>query len=468
MSMEFDSKFADEIIGLLGEKEGHDLLGALSGEPAVSVRVNEAKSRLTVNGRRVAWCGNGFYLDNRPAFTFDPLLHAGLYYVQDASSMFIGHVLRQIAGDNAVTYLDLCAAPGGKTTAALDVVSGKSLVVANEIDRQRAQILRENVIKWGRVNCVVTNDTPEKLGQLKNFFDIVAADMPCSGEGMFRKDEEAVRQWSPALVERCAARQRDIVDSVWDALKPGGFFVYSTCTFNRSENEEIIDYIIDNYGAEPIEISVPSEWKIHGGIGTSAYCYRFLPHLTEGEGLFMAVLRKPGQNQGCRIRIGKEKNVAVPKQCKALIKAGCGVEPCADGDLVVARPSEMRQQILAVTQNVNTILSGVPMATIKGNDIVPEHSLAVSTILDREYFPVVDVDYGETVDFLRGVILRPRQNLARGYCLVSYKGSPLGWVKNIGNRMNNCYPKEWRIRSSFVPDVSPEVLYGFYREESAE
>lgn len=199
-----DNAFIGQITDLLGSSEAHRLFEALGDGPAVSIRVNNAKCRLQPSGDSVPWCGNGFYLDERPAFTFDPLLHAGTYYVQDASSMFITHVLRQITGDEAVTCLDLCAAPGGKTTAALDALTDDSLIVCNEIDSQRAQILRENVVKWGRTNCVVTNDTPRRLGRLRGFFDIIATDMPCSGEGMFRKDEEAVRQWSPSLVAQCA------------------------------------------------------------------------------------------------------------------------------------------------------------------------------------------------------------------------------------------------------------------------
>ena len=453
-----DKGFVEEITGLLGESEGCKLIEALGTEPSVSVRVNLAKCGLPSGRRKVAWCGNGLYLDNRPAFTFDPLLHAGAYYVQDASSMFICHVLRQIAGDNPVAYLDLCAAPGGKTTAALDVLDSGSLVVANEIDRQRAQVLRENVIKWGRTNCVVTNDSPQKFGRLKSFFDIIAADMPCSGEGMFRKDDEAVRQWSPSLVRQCAARQREIADSVWDALKPGGYMVYSTCTFNRQENEENVDYLIHKYGAEPVRIEIAPGWNISGGVGTTAHCYRFMPHRTEGEGLFVAVLRKPGQYQGCHVKIAKEKNIPVPKPCRAFVKENTGIELSVDGGMVVARPAGLSRQIMAIRRNTNAILSGVPVATIKGKDVVPEHAIALSTVFNKESFNVLDVGYSQAIAFLRGEALTVDSAVPRGYCLVSYGGYPLGWLKNVGNRTNNCYPKEWRIRAQTAPDAPPVVL----------
>ena len=431
-----DKAFIGQLTGMLGSCEAQKLIESLGDAPAVSIRVNKAKSRHQPTGGSVPWCGNGFYLDKRPQFTFDPLLHAGAYYVQDASSMFITHVLKQIAGDKAVTYLDLCAAPGGKTTAALDALTDDSLIVSNEIDSQRAQILRENAMKWGRANCVVTNDTPRRLGRLRGFFDIVATDMPCSGEGMFRKDEEAVRQWSPSLVAQCAARQREIIADIWDALRPGGYLIYSTCTFNRQENEEIIDHIIEEYGAETVEIAVDPGWNISPGIGTAAHCYRFMQHRTRGEGLFIAVLRKPGQYQGCAVKAKKGK-----------------IQPVTAVD-----EDGMAQKMEAIRQNAVTLLCGIPVSTIKGKDLIPQHALAISTIFNRKEFPEIETDYNTAIAYLRGEAITPDADAPRGYCLVTYRGYPLGWIKNLGNRANNCYPKEWRIRSASTPATPPEVL----------
>lgn len=453
-----DNAFIGQLTGMLGSCEAQKLIESLGDAPAVSIRVNNAKCRLQPTGGSVPWCGNGFYLDKRPQFTFDPLLHAGAYYVQDASSMFITHVLKQIARDKAVTYLDLCAAPGGKTTAALDALTDDSLIVSNEIDSQRAQILRENAVKWGRANCVVTNDTPRRLGRLRGFFDIVATDMPCSGEGMFRKDEEAVRQWSPSLVAQCAARQREIIADIWDALRPGGYLIYSTCTFNRQENEEIINHIIEEYGAETVEIAVNPDWNISPGIGTTAHCYRFMQHRTRGEGLFIAVLRKPGQYQGCAVKAKKGKILPVPKQCRSFVGEDSGIVLTAGGTEVTALPVAMAQKMEAVRQNAVTLLCGIPVSTIKGKDLIPQHALAISTIINRGEFPEIETDYNTAIAYLRGEAITPDADAPRGYCLVTYRGYPLGWIKNLGNRANNCYPKEWRIRSASTPATPPEVL----------
>ena len=286
--------FRQQMLALLPE-EADALLQALQTEPSVAVRVNLRKAMPPATDDPVAWCRSGIYLVARGQFTLAPLLHSGCDYVQDASSMFISHVLSQVAGNSPVAYLDLCAAPGGKTTAAIDALPDGSLVVANEIDSRRAQILRENVVKWGYPHCVVTNSNASRLGKLHEAFDIVAADMPCSGEGMMRKDDEAVAQWTPALVEQCAARQREIASDIWQALKPGGIFIYSTCTFNRAENEDMIDFLVRSLGAEPVDIVSDPSWGIHKGVDTPYPCFRFMPHLTRGEGLFMAVVRKNGE-----------------------------------------------------------------------------------------------------------------------------------------------------------------------------
>ena len=222
--------------------------------PSVAVRDNVGKRfRYPGGDGDVPWCAAGHYLDNRPSFTLDPAFHQGMYYVQDASSMFIAHVLRHLAGEGPLRYLDACAAPGGKTTAAIDALPHGSLVVANEYVPARAAVLRENVIKWGSPDVIVTRgDTAALVKAMPESFDIIAADVPCSGEGMMRKDADAVAQWSHRLVEECADRQREIVGNLWRALKPGGFMVYSTCTFNRHENEEIIGMLVEEYGAESV------------------------------------------------------------------------------------------------------------------------------------------------------------------------------------------------------------------------
>lgn len=442
--------------------EAEALLDALQTEPSVAVRRNLRKVAATAAANHVPWCEWGQYLDMRPQFTFDPLLHAGCYYVQDASSMFISHVIRQVAGSEPIAYLDLCAAPGGKTTAAIDSLPDGSLVVANEIDPRRVQILRENVLKWGYPHCVVTNSDARRLGKLRDAFDIVAADMPCSGEGMMRKDEEAVAQWTPALVEQCASRQREIADDIWQALKPGGVFIYSTCTFNRAENEDIVSYLVNTLGAEPVDIAVDPEWGIHPGIDTPYPCCRFMPHRTQGEGLFMAVVRKPGEPNAMK-EPRKEKNRGKsadkkPVDCLSWLADSDGYAAVSDGDLLCAVAKGHQQLVTQVAKVARTLLTGIPVATQKGKDTVPHHALSQSAALSADAFPRADLDYDKAIAYLRGEAVAMPADCPRGYVLVCYRSHPLGFVKNLGNRANNLYPKEWRVRSSHIPDEPPLIV----------
>ena len=459
--MELSIDFRTQMAEMLPPDELECFLKSLQNEPSVSVRINNRKTEADVIGKRVGWCGNGRYLDGRRQFTFDPLLHAGLYYVQDASSMFIREVIRQIV-DKPVNYLDLCAAPGGKTTAAIDSLGFDSLIVSNEIDRQRSQILRENVIKWGMPNCMVLNESPAHLGKLSSFFDVIAADMPCSGEGMFRKDSEAVTQWSLALVKQCAERQKSIAADIWNALKPGGYFIYSTCTYNRQENEEILKYIIETLGAESVDIDIPSEWRIKKGIDTDYSCYRFMPHLTEGEGLFMAVVRKVQSSDDVRsIKIkhqrAKGKN-NVPQDCYDFLRDKDDFIFTEKDGNVIAIPQSIGDKMKFIGDNFKTLHYGIPVAQIKGKNVIPEHSLAQSIVLNKNTFPIVELDYRTAISYLRGETISLPSDTSTGYVLVCYKGHALGWLKNIGNRTNNLYPKEWRIRSLSVPDTCPVVL----------
>ena len=271
----------------------------LNEEAPVSIRINRLKSR----GRSVAgtavnvpWCGDGRYLPQRPDFTFDPLLHAGCYYVQEASSMFVHHVLRSLVS-TPVLMLDMCAAPGGKSTAAASALPEGSILMSNEPVRARANILAENMMKWGSPDVIVTNNYPRDYVRSGLDFDVILCDVPCSGEGMFRKDEGAVEEWSPQNVDACSRLQREIVADAWQCLRPGGLLIYSTCTFNATENEENIRWIVDELGGMPVG-SLLADF--------TAPVYRFIPGCTRGEGLFMAVLRKsPDAESPIILRKGK-------------------------------------------------------------------------------------------------------------------------------------------------------------------
>lgn len=252
---------------------------ALQADVPVSIRINEKKgtpapSTTGAPCERVAWCETGYYLPERLSFTFDPLFHAGAYYVQEASSMFLEQAIRSHV-KTPVRCLDLCAAPGGKSTHLAACLPEGSLLVSNEVIRSRSHILAENIAKWGNPNCIVTNNDPKEIGCLTHFFDVIVADVPCSGEGMFRKDTDSTGEWSVANVALCAGRGRRIIHDVWNALKPGGLLIYSTCTYNMEEDEENIHYITEELGAEALPIPVKDEWQITGPLKYDHPVYRF-------------------------------------------------------------------------------------------------------------------------------------------------------------------------------------------------
>ena len=453
-------KLHDDFIAQLREllpDEWEALVRAItSSEPSVAVRVNNERGVGVPEGaRRVPWCGQGFYLADRPAFTFDPDWHAGRYYVQDASSMFIAHVIRHFVQE-PVRYLDLCAAPGGKTTAAIQALPSRSLVVANEIVPPRARVLADNVVRWGHPRCVVTSNAPAQIGKLTHSFDVIAADVPCSGEGMMRKDDEAVAQWSSALVEQCAQRQREILTDVWNALRPGGMLIYSTCTYNRQENELMADFIVNELGATSLEVPVEPSWNIHPAIGSGCHGYRFMPHRVDGEGLFMAVFSKQGNSPRQDIRV-KDKNA---KKCDETVKNWLMapddfvIEP--QGDLLVATARDICREVAALRASLTVLHAGVELATVMGRKTVPHHALAMSIARSEGAFPVAEVDYPTALRYLRGESVTV--DAPRGYVLIAHQGAVLGFANNLGNRANNLYPKSQRILSTHLPDTKPHIL----------
>lgn len=445
---------------------GHELYGSLIGamaeEPPVSIRMNPAKhTGRPDGGERVPWCENGWWLRVRPAFTFDPLLHAGCYYVQEASSMFIDRVLRQYTDGRPVTMLDLCAAPGGKSTAARAALPEGCLLVSNEPMRQRAQILAENIQKWGHPDVIVTNNYPKDFVRSGLMFDIILCDVPCSGEGMFRKDEAAVAEWSPQNVENCRTLQREIVAEAWHCLRPGGLMIYSTCTFNTKENEENVMWICDETGAEVLTVDTEQAWGITGSLldGCHVPVYRFIPGRTRGEGLFMAVLRKDGEltadgqerrqaKAGKKARRPQQATVRPPQEW---LDGGGDFTIRQQGDTLFAVREAFADVCDTALSKLKVLSAGVTMGRVKGRDIIPDQALALSTALNRGAFPQVELTYGEAIAYLQKEAVSLNTATPRGHVLVTYRGVPLGFVKNIGNRANNLYPQEWRIKSRHVP-----------------
>ncbi|WP_276964774.1 rRNA cytosine-C5-methyltransferase [Bacteroides graminisolvens] len=457
---------------LLGEEEYDKLYTALQQETPVSIRFNPLKSMAGYRNdprlQNVPWCSTGYYLDERFTFTFDPLFHAGCYYVQEASSMFLEQALKQYVNVPSV-MLDLCAAPGGKSTHCLGVLPEGSLLVANEVIRSRSNILAENIIKWGNPRVVVTNNDPANFTCLEHFFDVILTDVPCSGEGMFRKDATAVTEWSQENVDVCWKRQRRILADIWPSLKPGGLLIYSTCTYNTHEDEENLLWMQHELGAEVLPVDTHEEWGIKGClIDARLPVYRFMPHITKGEGFFLAVLRKPyGKEENQRTlfaggpKSGKSKNKGGVAPLKEFFeKAKTWVDKneqyqflSLNPSTLYAFPMQYQNELQLIQKYLHVIFAGVVIGEVKGKDLIPDHSLAMSSVLRSDIFPRVEVAYEQAIAYLRKEAVTLDVTAPRGYVLLTYKQLPLGFVKNIGNRANNLYPQEWRIRSGYLPEI---------------
>nr|WP_313966409.1 RNA methyltransferase RsmF [uncultured Porphyromonas sp.] len=447
--------FSEQIHELLPE-EAPALLRALDEEPSVSIRLNARKTQeleLTLPlGEAVPWARPlGYYLDQRSSFTADPLWHAGCYYVQEASSMLLS-LVKPLLDKTPLTALDLCAAPGGKSTLLLDLLPEGSVLVSNELIRSRAQILAENIQKWGSTQSIVTSTEPRALGKLRSTFDFILVDAPCSGEGMLRKDEEARRQWSPGLVAQCARQQREILEDIWPALRPGGILVYSTCTFNREEDEAMIGYLVEEFGAEPLALpDCPNE--ITPSTLSPYPCYRMMPHRVRGEGLFLAVLRKSGDEAPAKGKPTKGKGRGSVKASAEVLtwlaedlRQDLVLQQVGDDQLVAYSPSvsSLVEQLQAL--KVPILTSGIPLAEVKGKNYLPHPALALSLALAEEAFPRVEVTQETAIRYLaREAIILPEAT-PREFILICYQGQALGFVKHLGNRSNNLYPQAWRIR----------------------
>lgn len=439
------------------------LEAALQAESPVSIRINRGKGTELIETEGVAWCETGYYLPERLSFTFDPLFHAGAYYVQEASSMFLEQAIKTHV-HAPVCCLDLCAAPGGKSTHLISLLPEGSLLVSNEVIRTRSHILAENTVKWGNPNVIVTNNDPEDIGRLTHLFDVIVTDVPCSGEGMFRKDPESIQEWSEVNVKLCASRQRRILHDVWDALKPGGLLIYSTCTYNTEENEENINFIVQELGAEALFIPTQDEWQITGALKHNHPVYRFFPHRTKGEGFFLAALRKadaPVETIRSHAKNKKEKGKPVPlipSVVKEWLNAPSSFEFEMQGSYIQAIPTLHLPVYRLIADSLKIVSAGIRLCEIKGKDLIPEHHLALSTALNKEAFLTTSLNWDDAIRYLRKEALFLPDDTPKGYVLVTYNTFPLGFVKQLGNRANNLYPQEWRIRSGYLPEEIKTLL----------
>jgi 16S rRNA C967 or C1407 C5-methylase (RsmB/RsmF family)/NOL1/NOP2/fmu family ribosome biogenesis protein len=414
-----------------------------------SSNINESfihHSRFTIHDR-VPWSQFGFYLKERPSFTFDPLFHAGCYYVQEASSMFLEQAFKQLIDlSTSLKVLDLCAAPGGKSTHIQSLISPESLLVSNEIIRSRNNILVDNIIKWGCDNVVVSNNDPLTFQKLEGYFDVMVVDAPCSGSGLFRKDEEAIDEWSLNNVQLCSQRQQRILADALPALKENGILIYSTCSYAKEEDENIMDWLVEEFGMENLKLRTPNEWRIieTSSQKTNSKGYRFYPDKVKGEGLFLSCFRKLSSTREPKYRTAKiEKASAKEKSIiLTMLKPG-NYELIKDNNSFFAMPATLVNEYSILNSVLNIQYKGIGIGQIMKDRLIPEHSLALSTIVSGE-IPVNDLSYEEAVKYLQ------RQDVifntsGQGWQLVRYKGYNLGWIKVLSNRINNYYPKELRI-----------------------
>ncbi|WP_181307362.1 rRNA methyltransferase [Rufibacter sp. XAAS-G3-1] len=440
---------------------------ALAQPSPTSVRVNQAKMALPISLPKVPWTETGFYLSARPSFTLDPMFHGGAYYVQEASSMFLEQALRQSVDlSQPLAVLDLCGAPGGKSTHIASLLSPESLLVANEVIKPRANILAENIQKWGSGNVVVTNNDPSHLGQLTGFFDVLVVDAPCSGEGMFRKDPDAMNEWSEANVKLCSERQRRILMDVWDALKPGGVLIYSTCTYNLEENEENLAWLARQQDAEAIPLQLQPDWGVTETQLEGMRGYRFYPHQTQGEGFFLASVRKTGGEEARTFKKSKRPYlVSASKQEKALVQDWLNEpenwELVKHKEVLRALPSAWMLELEQLYENLRVVYGGIELAEVMKNNAKPQPALALSQHLSPTAFPHAEVDLATALRYLHREDIT-LDNSANGWVLVQFNGVALGWGKKLQNRVNNHYPKEWRIRMSLDEALKPEKVDGLF------
>jgi NOL1/NOP2/sun family putative RNA methylase len=422
-------------------------------QPAVtSVRFNPAKLSASYkdhfpNATPVPWCQYGYYLAERPSFTQDPLWHAGMYYVQEASSMFVAQALLQIIDTSAaLKVLDLCAAPGGKSTLLQSTLNDKSLLVANEITKTRVDVLEENITKWGAANVVVTNNEPAHFAKLPNYFDVILVDAPCSGSGLFRKDPNAINEWSEQNVLLCNARQQSIVADAWPALQENGLLIYATCSYATEENEAVVKYIVETLGAEVVPLQISTHWGI---VQCPAGGYRFYPDKLKGEGFFMAVLRKKNaSDKQYRYKKKYSKPTTVSKESIYTLTQWIEAQPGStfyqqEKD-VIYLPAPVANELAQLRQALYIKKAGIRMGRLTHKDFVPDHPLALSG-LTKDTIPTMALQKDQAIQYLCRNELQLTLPVSTGWKLATYQQQAIGWLKVLPNRMNNYYPAAWRI-----------------------
>ena len=419
------------------------LMIAMESDTPSSIRLNPLKSisDLPINSP-ISWCSNAFLLKHRPSYVRDPLFHAGAYYPQEAGSMFLETVLNQLTIKEFPKILDLCAAPGGKSTLIASWLNGKGLLVSNEVVHGRSKILKENMVKWGAENTFVSNNDPSDFAALKSYFDVVVVDAPCSGEGMFRKDPASRAHWSEENVANCVVRQKKIISDIWECVQPGGYLIYSTCTLNRFENEDNIQWAVDELDADIVPISIGDFKEGREGIG----CYAF-PNLLETEGFFIAVLQKKhADGESFSSKKNYKSDVTILKDISPITDLGLDSNALYYQwkEYVFTADIQFIEDVKLLHSHLRLSKMGTEIGQYSRKGIIPNEAMALSPKIQKNQWQQLDVSLEQALNYLKGETFS--LDGKKGYALICYQNEPLGWVNHLGNRFNNLYPKDWRIR----------------------
>jgi 16S rRNA C967 or C1407 C5-methylase (RsmB/RsmF family)/NOL1/NOP2/fmu family ribosome biogenesis protein len=415
----------------------------------VSLRRHPVKGRgVFPEATAVPWCAEGVYLDERPVFTLDPAYHTGAYYVQEASSMFLHHLLNHAVAEKAgLRVLDLCAAPGGKSTLLASWLGGEGLLVSNEVIRQRSGVLEENMTRWGYANQFVTCNDPRDFSALEGCFDIIVVDAPCSGSGLFRKDADALGHWSPDNVTLCGARQERILADIYPALKEGGLLIYATCSYSPREDEQMLDWLATQYSMQSVAVPVDASWGIVTTTSPIQQCtgYRFQPDRLRGEGFFAGALRKTGAAVPAALKKFKsQENKKLAAQAAAMLRPGDWVYLQPENSAAIALPAALEPDLQLMQQHLYFRKAGIALGEAGAKEWIPAHELALS--LDHHpNLPAAELDRTNALRYLKKEDFDYSRD-QKGWVLMRYEGNALGWVKELGNRTNNYLPKNWRIR----------------------
>lgn len=447
--LHFPEEFKAQMEAELGIEAG-DFFNALNQDSPTSIRYNPKKQNpsLFEHQSKIEWAENGYYLDSRPSFTFDPFFHAGHYYVQEASSMFVEEVMKQCLDlTESLRVLDLCAAPGGKSTHISSLISKDSLLISNEVINTRASILVENLTRWGNANCVVTNNDPEHFSSLEKTLDLIVIDAPCSGEGMFRKDPNSIQEWNLNNVNICSARQKRILHTASNLIRNNGIIIYSTCTYNIKEDVDPVIELLKTGEWESLKIDI-SKYPGITERSNGLYGYHFYPHKTKGEGFYITVLKKKTEEESRWPKVMKNVSFS-PKNIQQTVKKYFSSEEfdfLQHNQQTLAFPSELKNEMLGL---LNTSLRikkfGIDLGQVIREELIPDHSFALAN-LKHTYFESINLNKEDAIQYLQKKEFSLPSNL-KGWYLMKYEDATLGFAKMLGNRMNNAYPKEWRIRS---------------------